>query len=155
MNFRSRLVLLLLATIMSSGDAATPPARITLAFAAAASAGNTGGTNNGSENADETNSGNEGHAIPRLGEADPNKDIPTLRLGETITFEEMGPVIVNVDGTTRRINNWNDLSDKEREVTWRRIAKRNEERRKKLLEEMQRQEDIADDTTGDSEEKVN
>jgi predicted Fe-S protein YdhL (DUF1289 family) len=46
----------------------------------------------------------------------------------------MGPVIINTDGTTRRISNWNELSEQEREVSWRRIAKRNEERREKLLE---------------------
>ena len=53
---------------------------------------------------------------------------------ESITFEEMGPVIINSDGTTRRIDNWDQMTKGEQEVAWRRIAKRNEERRKVLLE---------------------
>ena len=46
----------------------------------------------------------------------------------------MGPVIINSDGTTRRIDNWDQMTKGEQEVAWRRIAKRNEERRKVLLE---------------------
>ncbi|KAG7346601.1 hypothetical protein IV203_005670 [Nitzschia inconspicua] len=77
--------------------------------------------------------------IPRLPPPDPNasKDIPTIKLGETIRFEEWGPIILNTDGTTRRIDNWDQLTEKEKEVTWRRISKRNEERRKLLLEQQQ------------------
>ncbi len=49
----------------------------------------------------------------------------------------MGPVIINADGTTRRIDNWDQMTKSEQEVAWRRIAKRNEERRRALLEEQQ------------------
>mmetsp|Transcript_4980 Transcript_4980/g.7812 ORF Transcript_4980/g.7812 Transcript_4980/m.7812 type:complete len:143 (+) Transcript_4980:187-615(+) len=77
--------------------------------------------------------------VPLLPESDPNKDIPTIKLGETIKFEEMGPVIINLDGSTRRIDNWDEMTDKEREVAWRRISKRNEERRKMLLEKMEKE----------------
>jgi hypothetical protein len=58
---------------------------------------------------------------------------------ESIRFEEMGPVIINADGTTRRIDNWDQMTKSEQEVAWRRIAKRNEERRKALLEEQQQE----------------
>ena len=51
----------------------------------------------------------------------------------------MGPVIINSDGTTRRIDNWDQMTKGEQEVAWRRIAKRNEERRKVLLERQQEQ----------------
>jgi predicted Fe-S protein YdhL (DUF1289 family) len=51
----------------------------------------------------------------------------------------MGPVIINSDGTTRRIDNWDQMMKGEQEVAWRRIAKRNEERRKVLLERQQEQ----------------
>ena len=61
-------------------------------------------------------------------------------LTESIRFEEMGPVIINADGTTRRIDNWDQMTKSEQEVAWRRIAKRNEERRRALLEEMQEKE---------------
>ena len=51
-----------------------------------------------------------GGEIPRLLPPDPNKDIPTIRLGESIRFEEWGPIILNADGTTRRIANWDDMT---------------------------------------------
>jgi len=59
---------------------------------------------------------------------------------ETISFEEMGPVIINTDGTTRQIANWNQMTKREQEVTWKRISKRNEERRKALLEQHKKEE---------------
>lgn len=58
---------------------------------------------------------------------------------ESIRFEEMGPVIINADGTTRRIDNWDQMTKQEQEVAWRRISKRNEQRRKALLEQQQQQ----------------
>ena len=58
----------------------------------------------------------------------------------------MGPVIINLDGTTRRIENWGEMTEKEKEVTWRRISKRNEERRKKLQEQMQQEDNDEGDT---------
>jgi hypothetical protein len=78
--------------------------------------------------------------LPKLPPPDPNrKDVPTIRLGETIRFEEWGPIILNTDGTTRRIDNWDQLTEHEKQVTWRRISKRNEERRKVLLAQQQEQ----------------
>lgn len=53
----------------------------------------------------------------------------------------MGPVIINADGTTRRIDNWDQMTKSEQEVAWRRIAKRNEERRRVLLEEQQQKQE--------------
>jgi hypothetical protein len=75
--------------------------------------------------------------FPRLSESAPDSNLPRIKLGETIRFEEMGPVIINTDGTTRAIANWDDLSEREKEVTWKRISKRNEERRKILLEKQE------------------
>jgi hypothetical protein len=89
---------------------------------------------------------NGGQEIPQLPASDSNADIPTIKLGETIKLAGMGPVIINTDGTTRRIDNWNELTDKEKEVTFRRISKRNEERRKALMEQAnQQQEDESND----------
>lgn len=42
-------------------------------------------------------------------------------------------------GTTRRIENWDQMTERERQVTWRRISKRNEERRQKLLQQLEQQ----------------
>ena len=84
--------------------------------------------------------------VPQLPASDPNnKDIPTIRLGETISFEEFGPVILNTDGSTRRIANWDILTEAEKKVTWRRISKRNEERRKVLLQKQQEEEQASKD----------
>jgi len=72
--------------------------------------------------------------LPQLPMSDPNDEsIPTLKFGETLRLDALGPIIINTDGSTRRIDNWNELSEQEKEVSWRRISKRNEERRKALL----------------------
>jgi hypothetical protein len=84
-------------------------------------------------------------AVPQLRAADPDSKLPSIQLGETIRFEEMGPVIINTDGTTRRISNWDQLSEQEQKATWRRISKRNEQRRQILLEQQQQQENEANE----------
>jgi flagellum-specific peptidoglycan hydrolase FlgJ len=88
----------------------------------------------------EESENNDINVVPQLPAGDPNDtSIPRIRLGETIRLEEMGPIILNTDGTTRRIDNWDALTEHERQVTWRRISKRNEERRQKLLLAEQKQ----------------
>ena len=59
----------------------------------------------------------------------------SISLGESIKFEELGPIIINTDGTTRRIENWNTLSPQEKASSWRLISKRNAQR----LEALKRQ----------------
>lgn len=82
------------------------------------------------------NSASDGD-VPQLPPPDPNSNLPTFRLGETIRLEEMGPIILNTDGSTRRIQNWDTLTEGEKEVTWRRISKRNEQRRQILLRQQE------------------
>jgi predicted Fe-S protein YdhL (DUF1289 family) len=85
-------------------------------------------------------SGESSDTIPRLLPAgDNDKDIPVLKLGETISFEALGPIILNTDGTTRRISNWDDMTEQEQQTTWRRIKQRNEQRRQHLLQLQQQQ----------------
>jgi len=48
--------------------------------------------------------------------------------GDKLDLDALGPMIVNSDGTVRRIANWDALTTREQEVAWRRIAKRNQER---------------------------
>lgn len=104
------------------------------------SSDNTGGTSSRLNQKKQGNEGDEQNILPQLPAVDPNnKDIPSIRLGETIRFEEYGPIILNTDGTTRRIANWENLTEKEKEVTWRRISKRNEERRQILLKQAEAQ----------------
>ena len=87
--------------------------------------------------------------VPQLPPPDPNDNLPTIRLGETISFEEFGPVILNTDGSTRRIANWDILTEAEKKVTWRRISKRNEERRKALLEKQSEEEKHSNEKNGE------
>ena len=88
---------------------------------------------------DDNIAANKAESLLELPEATNDPSIPTIKLGESIRFEEMGPVIINIDGTTRRIDNWDQMTKNEQEVAWRRIAKRNEERRKLLLEKQEQQ----------------
>ena len=77
--------------------------------------------------------------LPPGDESDEN--VTSIKLGETISFAELGPIILNTDGTTRRIHNWKALTKQEQETTWRRIRKRNADRRAQLLlkQEMQKE----------------
>lgn len=52
--------------------------------------------------------------------------------GDKLNLDELGPMIVNADGTVRRIANWQGLTAREQAVAWRRIAKRNQERVEEL-----------------------
>jgi hypothetical protein len=67
------------------------------------------------------------------------ENITSIKLGETISFAELGPIILNKDGTTRRIDNWKEMTKEEQESTWRIIRKRNAERREQLLLEQEKQ----------------
>lgn len=64
-------------------------------------------------------------------------EVRQISLGESLTFEELGPIIINPDGTTRRIANWANLTKSEQESSWRLISARNR-RRLKALEEQQK-----------------
>ena len=57
--------------------------------------------------------------------------------GDTFKFDESGPVVVNTDGTLRRIANWANMSDRERETAMRRLKDRNKQRTDALKEEQQ------------------
>lgn len=75
----------------------------------------------------------------QLSAGDPNNtNVRTLQMGESLKLEKLGPIIINTDGTTRTIDNWDTLTEREREVTWRRIKKRNAERRE-ILEQKQKE----------------
>ena len=103
----------------------------------AAAAGDGGGDELTKECADDTSKEDGSISIPQLPAGDLNdKSVPVLKLGESIAFEELGPVIINTDGTTRRIDNWDQMTQQEREVTWKRISRRNAQRRAALEEKM-------------------
>ena len=62
-----------------------------------------------------------------------------ITLGETVSLEELGPIIINADGTTRRITNWLDLNKVEQETSWRVISARNLKRLKALQKKIQKE----------------
>jgi hypothetical protein len=94
---------------------------------------------------------NNKNEIPQLSPPDPEATLPSIRFGESISFEHFGPIILNTDGSTRRIANWDTLSDHEKAKTWERISKRNEQRRQVLLEQ---QEEILQDKNQSGEGKA-
>ncbi|KAJ5907934.1 hypothetical protein N7495_000616 [Penicillium taxi] len=48
--------------------------------------------------------------------------------GSTISFDHLGPMVVNVDGTLARIGNWDQMTEIERKNTVRILGKRNKQR---------------------------
>jgi len=52
--------------------------------------------------------------------------------GEALKLDDLGPIIINTDGTTRRISNWSEMTKQEQESSWRMISARN----KKRIEEL-------------------
>ncbi|KAI9142052.1 hypothetical protein BKA69DRAFT_1069663 [Paraphysoderma sedebokerense] len=48
--------------------------------------------------------------------------------GASAKLDELGPVVVNADGSISRITNWKEMTEHERKTTVRLVAKRNKER---------------------------
>ena len=61
-------------------------------------------------------------------------EVTKLSIGETVSMDEMGPMVINKDGTISRITNWDVKLPHEKEAILKVISKRNAERRK-ILEE--------------------
>ncbi|KAF8591726.1 hypothetical protein K439DRAFT_1320250, partial [Ramaria rubella] len=51
----------------------------------------------------------------------------TLTIDQTIKLDELGPMVVNSDGTLSRISNWKNLTQQEQERTIRVIGARNKQ----------------------------
>lgn len=89
--------------------------------------------------------------LPLLPAASDSKEgYRTLKLGETLPMDELGPIIINPDGTSRRITNWDNLSKQEQLNTWRIISGRN----KKRIEALRRQSDSASTPTPPADEVI-
>lgn len=70
----------------------------------------------------------EVYELPAPPDAAQNEGTRSLKLGETISMDELGPIIINPDGTMRRIANWNQLTKGEQASTLRQISARNKKR---------------------------
>lgn len=57
--------------------------------------------------------------------------------GEKLALDDLGPLIVAVDGSLRRIANWATLSEAERATALRRLGQRNRQRLATLEEQQQ------------------
>eukprot|EP00571_Detonula_confervacea_P009472 CAMPEP_0172313786 /NCGR_PEP_ID=MMETSP1058-20130122/20961_1 /TAXON_ID=83371 /ORGANISM="Detonula confervacea, Strain CCMP 353" /LENGTH=170 /DNA_ID=CAMNT_0013027495 /DNA_START=26 /DNA_END=538 /DNA_ORIENTATION=+ len=146
-NYHSFLLSLLIAIFLNTGSAFIPLPNIHTASAAMSTDNSNSGTNNSKPLSAEGANANDSQpsqnsaegSLPLLREASNDPSIPSIKLGESISLEAMGPIIINADGTTRSIDNWDQMTEKEQEVAWRRISKRNEQRRKALLEQQQQE----------------
>ncbi|KAH6983019.1 hypothetical protein BKA56DRAFT_671757 [Ilyonectria sp. MPI-CAGE-AT-0026] len=54
--------------------------------------------------------------------------VTTLRVGESLRLDAMGPLVVNRDGSMARVANWTGMTENEREATLRLLGKRNQQR---------------------------
>eukprot|EP00578_Thalassiosira_sp_NH16_P021475 CAMPEP_0181103982 /NCGR_PEP_ID=MMETSP1071-20121207/15175_1 /TAXON_ID=35127 /ORGANISM="Thalassiosira sp., Strain NH16" /LENGTH=159 /DNA_ID=CAMNT_0023187131 /DNA_START=12 /DNA_END=491 /DNA_ORIENTATION=+ len=135
------LLSLLVALFLNTGSAFIPLPAIHTASAMSTDNCNSGVGSNSKPLSAEGAGENNREGIPQLPEASNDPSIPTIKLGESISLEEMGPIIINADGTTRSIDNWDQMTKNEQEVAWRRISKRNEQRRKALLKQQQQEMD--------------
>jgi hypothetical protein len=90
----------ILAVVMSSATenaSATSATRSAAFVTSTASSSTTTAAQQHAEQADEATQ-ESASEIPMLPAADPDADIPRLQLGEVMRFEEMGPIIINLDG---------------------------------------------------------
>eukprot|EP01032_Pedospumella_encystans_P022892 gene22892-25928_t len=72
---------------------------------------------------------------------DPLEPVHQLEVnGDSIAMTELGPIIVNADGTLRRIENWSKLTKQEQANTMRVVTRRNK-KRLEALKELQKEEE--------------
>jgi len=86
-------------------------------------------------NPDKDASNNEILALPESGTT--TSSVPSLQIGgDSLSLDDLGPIIVNRDGSTSRVTNWLEMGKEEQERTQRMIVKRNEKRLKELKEKI-------------------
>ena len=62
---------------------------------------------------------------PALEAATGDANVTQLRLGERVSLNALGPIVVHADCTVRRIENWDVLTTAEQKRTQQRVAARN------------------------------
>ncbi|XRB14206.1 hypothetical protein RI054_07g40450 [Pseudoscourfieldia marina] len=79
-----------------------------------------------------THSDKQREAVEALPEAastnSADSSVHKLKLGERTAFADIGPLVIQKDGTAKRIANWDTLTDHEKKATLRIVGKRNRER---------------------------
>ncbi|KAF4969208.1 hypothetical protein FZEAL_10265 [Fusarium zealandicum] len=66
--------------------------------------------------------------LPGPESQDSGSDMTTLRVGESVRLEALGPLVVNADGSMGRVGNWVGMTEGEKEATLRLLGKRNKQR---------------------------
>jgi len=67
--------------------------------------------------------------------------IDTSSTQSTVKLDHLGPLVINSDGTLSRIQNWDGMTEAERERTLRVLGKRNMLRREKLVGQEEEEEE--------------
>ncbi|OAA69714.1 hypothetical protein ISF_02984 [Cordyceps fumosorosea ARSEF 2679] len=86
-----------------------------------------------SSSRDSTNEGDDAataksqQGLPAPGEGTPIT-LDVSGGGSTVKLSDLGPLVVNVDGTVARIANWKEMTEAERETTVRMVGRRNKQR---------------------------
>ncbi|KAM0200151.1 hypothetical protein ACHAPA_010355 [Fusarium lateritium] len=62
------------------------------------------------------------------GAADKGDGVTSLRVGESVRLDAMGPLVVNTDGTMGRIGNWTGMTEGEKAQTLKLLGRRNKQR---------------------------
>ncbi|CAO3678884.1 unnamed protein product [Umbelopsis vinacea] len=71
-------------------------------------------------------------ALPAAGDSE---SVPTTEVNSSFKLSELGPVVINENGTMSRIDNWHEMSDIEKANVNRILLKRNKARLEKLRKE--------------------
>ncbi|KAL1595613.1 hypothetical protein SLS59_008251 [Nothophoma quercina] len=81
--------------------------------------------------------------LPLLPASELNSGAPQLEVGgEGVTLDELGPMVVNKDGSLSRIENWAEMSELEKKNTLRVLGKRNKQRLDGLRREGKEQSEL-------------
>ena len=84
-----------------------------------------------------------------------NEEIRQVEVGgEAVSMSELGPIIINADGTMRRIRNWDQLTQREKDATISKISKRNKIRLEKLRESQSLDDQEGEQDGGEEEEET-
>ncbi|GAB5587103.1 hypothetical protein Unana1_02003 [Umbelopsis nana] len=67
--------------------------------------------------------------------SDVAESVPTTEVNSAFKLHDLGPVVVNENGSISRIDNWHEMSDIEKANVNRILLKRNKERLEKLRKE--------------------
>eukprot|EP01063_Lacrimia_lanifica_P002432 TRINITY_DN11281_c0_g1_i1.p1 TRINITY_DN11281_c0_g1~~TRINITY_DN11281_c0_g1_i1.p1 ORF type:complete len:123 (+),score=21.59 TRINITY_DN11281_c0_g1_i1:87-455(+) len=92
------------------------------------------------------------HEVPAVG-WDPTllgDESIKLTLGEKKRLDSVGPLVINKDGTTKRVTNWDKMTPIEREGAYNRITKRNRERIAVLQKKIKEEEEAKQRRDGES-----